>query len=74
MTLGQSGFNHLMVLIVGNIAHDTRFLYNFPMNSFLFQAAWLCLAEIGSSSNKLDHSFVVKSWNEYSQGIKGISY
>ncbi|KAJ7392206.1 Condensin-2 complex subunit D3 [Desmophyllum pertusum] len=28
------------------------------------------LAEIGSSSNKLDHSFVVKSWNDYSQGLK----
>ena len=37
------------------------------------QSAWLCLAEIGSSSNKLDHSFVVKSWNEYSQGLKGLS-
>ena len=36
------------------------------------QAAWLCLAEIGSSSNKLDHSFVVKSWNEYCQGLKGM--
>ncbi|KAM7435860.1 Condensin-2 complex subunit D3 [Porites harrisoni] len=34
------------------------------------KSAWLCLAEIGSSSNKLDHSFVVKSWNEYSQGLK----
>lgn len=38
------------------------------------QSAWLCLAEIGSSSNKLDHSFVVKSWNEYSQGLKGLSF
>ena len=38
------------------------------------QSAWLCLAEIGSSSNKLDHSFVVKSWNEYSQGSKGLSF
>lgn len=37
------------------------------------QSAWLCLAEIGSSSNKLDHSFVVKSWNKYSQGLKGLS-
>ncbi|XP_068707976.1 condensin-2 complex subunit D3-L-like isoform X1 [Montipora foliosa] len=34
------------------------------------KAAWLCLAEVGSSSDKLDHSFVVKSWNEYSQGLK----
>jgi len=42
------------------------------LSSIHFQAAWLCLAEIGSSSNKLDHSFVVKSWNEYSQGLKGI--
>ena len=41
------------------------------LSSIHFQAAWLCLAEIGSSSNKLDHSFVVKSWNEYSQGLKG---
>lgn len=38
------------------------------------QSAWLCLAEIGSSSNKLDHSFVVKSWNEYSQRLKGLSF
>ncbi|KAK2566128.1 Condensin-2 complex subunit D3, partial [Acropora cervicornis] len=34
------------------------------------KAAWLCLAEIGSSSDKLDHSLVVKSWNDYSQGVR----
>ncbi|RMX45333.1 hypothetical protein pdam_00000748 [Pocillopora damicornis] len=34
------------------------------------KAAWLCLAAIGSSSNKLDHTFVVKSWDEYSKGVK----
>ena len=48
------------------------FLVKFTLSLDL-QSAWLCLAEIGSSSNKLDHFFVVKSWNEYSQGLKGLS-
>ncbi|XP_044174621.1 condensin-2 complex subunit D3-like isoform X3 [Acropora millepora] len=34
------------------------------------KAAWLCLAEIGSSTDRLDHSLVVKSWNDYSQGVR----
>ena len=64
-------YSILPVVILWKYAMCFSMKFTFP---FDLQSAWLCLAEIGSSSNKLDHSFVVKSWNEYSQGLKGLSF